>query len=130
MWVTDRQVMCLLRMWLASIVEETDDQGRTQRTRPRQGTPQGGVISPLLANQFQIQHTLIPPRRRSDRQTSLGRVIIKSVEADVEATAMLGLAAVMRTSAMRMSRAGSSGFRQRRSENVPDLSPKVLHHRS
>jgi RNA-directed DNA polymerase len=50
MWVTDRQVMCLLRMWLESIVEETDDRGRTQRTRPRQGTPQGGVISVLLAN--------------------------------------------------------------------------------
>ncbi len=50
MRVTDRQVMCLLRMWLESIVEETDDRGRTQRTRPKQGTPQGGVISPLLAN--------------------------------------------------------------------------------
>ena len=50
MRVTDQQVMCLLRMWLESIVEETDDRGRTQRTRPRQGTPQGGVISPLLAN--------------------------------------------------------------------------------
>jgi RNA-directed DNA polymerase len=50
MRVTDRQVLSLLRMWLESIVEETDDRGRTQRTRPRQGTPQGGVISPLLAN--------------------------------------------------------------------------------
>ena len=50
MRVADRQVMCLLWMWLESIVEETDDQGRTQWTRPRQGTPQGGVISPLLAN--------------------------------------------------------------------------------
>ncbi len=50
MRVTDRQVLCLLRMWLESIVEETDARGRTQRTRPRQGTPQGGVISPLLAN--------------------------------------------------------------------------------
>jgi len=50
MRVSDRQVMCLLRMWLESIVEETDDRGRTQRTRSKQGTPQGGVISPLLAN--------------------------------------------------------------------------------
>ena len=50
MRVTDRQVLCLLRMWLESVVEETDERGRTQRTRPRQGTPQGGVISPLLAN--------------------------------------------------------------------------------
>jgi len=50
MRVTDRQVLGLLRMWLESLVEETDDRGRTQWTRPRQGTPQGGVISPLLAN--------------------------------------------------------------------------------
>jgi RNA-directed DNA polymerase len=50
MRVTDRQAISLLRMWLTSVVEETDEHGRTQRTRPRQGTPQGGVISPLLAN--------------------------------------------------------------------------------
>ena len=50
MRVTDRQVMSLLRMWLTSPVEETDERGRTQRTRPTRGTPQGGVISPLLAN--------------------------------------------------------------------------------
>lgn len=50
MRVTDRQVLRLLRMWLESPVEETDDRGRTQRRRPDQGTPQGGVISPLLAN--------------------------------------------------------------------------------
>ena len=50
MRVADRQVMNLLRMWLTSVVSETDERGRTQWTRPRQGTPQGGVISPLLAN--------------------------------------------------------------------------------
>jgi RNA-directed DNA polymerase len=31
-------------------VVETDDAGRPKVTRPKQGTPQGGVISPLLAN--------------------------------------------------------------------------------
>lgn len=50
MRVTDRQVMCLLRMWLESVVEETDARGRKQWTRPKQWTPQEGVISPLLAN--------------------------------------------------------------------------------
>ena len=50
MRVADRQVMHLLRMWLESIVVETDDKGQDQRTRSKQGTPQGGVISPLLAN--------------------------------------------------------------------------------
>jgi len=48
--LADRQVLKLIRMWLESPVVETDDRGRTQATRPKQGTPQGGVISPLLAN--------------------------------------------------------------------------------
>jgi len=50
MRITDRSVLELIRMWLESPVIERDDQGRTKGTRPKQGTPQGGVISPLLAN--------------------------------------------------------------------------------
>jgi RNA-directed DNA polymerase len=48
--IADRQVLKLIRMWLESPVIETDDRGRTKASRPKQGTPQGGVISPLLAN--------------------------------------------------------------------------------
>lgn len=50
MRVVDRQVLRLIRMWLECPVVERDDEGRTKTTRPMQGTPQGGVISPLLAN--------------------------------------------------------------------------------
>jgi len=50
MRITDRQVLKLIRMWLESPIIERDDEGRTTGTRPNQGTPQGGVISPLLAN--------------------------------------------------------------------------------
>jgi RNA-directed DNA polymerase len=50
--LADRMVLRLIRQWLEAPVEETDDQGRTTRTRPTQGTPQGGVISPLLANLY------------------------------------------------------------------------------
>jgi RNA-directed DNA polymerase len=50
--IADRSVLKLIRMWLESPIVETDERGRTQRTRPKQGTPQGGVISPLLANLY------------------------------------------------------------------------------
>ena len=48
--IADRSVLKLIRMWLRTPVVETDDEGRTTASRPKQGTPQGGVISPLLAN--------------------------------------------------------------------------------
>jgi RNA-directed DNA polymerase len=50
MRVVDRSVLRLIRLWLQTPVVEQDDQGRTRASRPKQGTPQGGVISPLLAN--------------------------------------------------------------------------------
>ena len=50
--VADRQVLRLLRLWLTAPVEERDEEGRPRRQRPTQGTPQGGVISPLLANLY------------------------------------------------------------------------------
>lgn len=43
--IVDRKVLGLIKAWLKSEVEE-----KGRRWRPRQGTPQGGVISPLLAN--------------------------------------------------------------------------------
>jgi len=39
-------------MWLTAPVIEKDEQGRTTKKRPDKGTPQGGVISPLLANLY------------------------------------------------------------------------------
>lgn len=46
--IADRSVLKLIRMWLRSLVVEEDGKGGGKR--PRKGTPQGGVISPLLAN--------------------------------------------------------------------------------
>ncbi|MGH7592801.1 MAG: group II intron reverse transcriptase/maturase [Gemmatimonadales bacterium] len=48
--VADRAVLTLIRMWLTCPVIETDKTGRRTASRPTRGTPQGGVISPLLAN--------------------------------------------------------------------------------
>lgn len=50
--ISDRSVLTLIRMWLTAPVIEQDKQKRTVTTRPRRGTPQGGVISPLLANVY------------------------------------------------------------------------------
>lgn len=51
--VADRFMLKLVKSWLKVPVSERDEQGRTRMTggkNSRRGTPQGGVISPLLAN--------------------------------------------------------------------------------
>lgn len=48
--VTDGSVINLIRMWLKAPIVERDDDGSENGWRPTEGTPQGGVISPLLAN--------------------------------------------------------------------------------
>ena len=51
--IADSAVLHLIKMWLKVPVEERDEQGRPRSSggkRSKQGTPQGGVISPLLAN--------------------------------------------------------------------------------
>jgi len=53
MRVTDGSVLKLIRMWLkAPVVEETDKGKPPTVKRNDKGTPQGGVISPLLANVY------------------------------------------------------------------------------
>ena len=61
--ISDRSVLHLIRLWLKAPVEESEpgtgtggggrkgsDPAKPRISRPQQGTPQGGVISPLLAN--------------------------------------------------------------------------------
>ena len=53
--IVDKDILRLIKMWLKAPVEETDGDGRKRLTggkRSKQGTPQGGVISPLLANLY------------------------------------------------------------------------------
>jgi RNA-directed DNA polymerase len=44
--IADRSVLKLIRQWLEAPIVETDANGRTKATRPKQGTPQGGVVTP------------------------------------------------------------------------------------
>jgi RNA-directed DNA polymerase len=53
--VVDRDMLCLIKAWLKVPVEERDEKGNRRLTGGRSrscGTPQGGVVSPLLANLY------------------------------------------------------------------------------
>jgi RNA-directed DNA polymerase len=51
--VTDGNVIRLIKGWLKAPVIETDEKGKQKPPRKNdKGTPQGGVISPLLANAY------------------------------------------------------------------------------
>src|SRR5215467_8267481 len=51
--ISDGKMLALLKSWLKVPVEERDERGHRRRTggkKATRGTPQGGVVSPLLAN--------------------------------------------------------------------------------
>lgn len=53
--VSDKHMLALIKAWLKVPVEETDDDGRKRLTGGRtstRGTPQGGIVSPMLANLY------------------------------------------------------------------------------
>ena len=53
--IVDRAVLHLIKMWLKAPVEERDEKGKRSMTggrSSRRGTPQGGIVSPMLANLY------------------------------------------------------------------------------
>lgn len=53
--VVDKHMLHLIQMWLKVPVEERDEKGKKRLTGGKdndRGTPQGGVVSPLLANLY------------------------------------------------------------------------------
>jgi group II intron reverse transcriptase/maturase len=66
--IVDKQILKLIKMWLkAPIVEERED-GKKEYKGNEKGTPQGGVISPLLANIYlNVLDTLWMVKRVQER---------------------------------------------------------------
>ena len=48
--ISDRHILNWIKQWLNALVVEEDQEGKRRTQQPKRGTPQGGVISPLLAN--------------------------------------------------------------------------------
>src|SRR6267154_983931 len=66
--IMDRHVLHLIKMWLKVPVEERDENGKRKLTGGKdndRGTPQGGVISPVLANLY--MNRLLKGWRQSKR---------------------------------------------------------------
>jgi RNA-directed DNA polymerase len=75
--ISDGKMLHLIKMWLKVPVEERDDQGRPRLSggkKSTQGTPQGGVISPLLANVY--IHRYIKAFRKHGLEQRFGAVLV------------------------------------------------------
>jgi RNA-directed DNA polymerase len=69
--VSDGKMLKLIKAWLKTPVEETDERGNRRMTGgkgSRMGTPQGGVISPLLANIYMNRFLRVFLERGKDRE--------------------------------------------------------------
>src|SRR5713226_8405404 len=69
--IVDRNVLRLIKMWLKTPVEERDEEGKRRMSGGRRstcGTPQGGVVSPTLANVY--MNRFLKYWRRSERNSA------------------------------------------------------------
>jgi len=67
--VSDGAMLHLIKMWLKAPVQEESDDGRpTRRRTGNRGTPQGGVLSPLLANVYMRRFLKAWELRGNDRR--------------------------------------------------------------
>lgn len=69
--VSDRRILALVKLWLKAPVEEKDESGKRTLTGSGGqgiGTPQGGVISPLLANIYMRRFLLAWERKDLPRK--------------------------------------------------------------
>jgi RNA-directed DNA polymerase len=74
--VADGKILRLLKLWLKSPVEELDERGNRRMTggkKSKRGTPQGGVVSPLLANVY--INRLLRHWRKTGASQRLGQIV-------------------------------------------------------
>jgi RNA-directed DNA polymerase len=75
--ISDGQMLRLIKRWLKAPVVETDEQGHRRMSggkKATQGTPQGGVASPLLANIY--MHRFIKAFRQHGLDRRYGAVLV------------------------------------------------------
>jgi RNA-directed DNA polymerase len=76
MRITDSSVLKLIRMWLQSSIVEEDKNGKGRKIiKPKEGTPQGGVISPLFSNLYLHWFDKIFHRKDGPRYFANARLI-------------------------------------------------------
>jgi len=77
--ISDGEILHIIKMWLKAPVKEEDKDGRQRNIgggkSNRQGTPQGGVISPLLSNLY--LHLLDRIWERHGLEKKLGARIVR-----------------------------------------------------
>jgi RNA-directed DNA polymerase len=66
--VSDGAMLHLIKMWLKAPIEERDGDKPTRRRPGNRGTPQGGVLSPLLANIYMRRFLKAWTLRGNDRK--------------------------------------------------------------
>ena len=74
--VAEGKILRLLKLWLKSPVEERDERGNRRMTggkKSKRGTPQGGVVSPLLANIY--INRLLRHWRKTGASERLGQIV-------------------------------------------------------
>jgi len=73
--IADRQVLKLIRQWLKAPVIEFPPGGGSRSHRPKEGTPQGGVLSPLLSNLYLHWFDKLFQRRNGPAQSAGAKLI-------------------------------------------------------
>src|SRR5271157_611449 len=110
--IVDKNILALIKMWLKAPIVEEEDGKRTYKGNDK-GTPQGGVISPLLANIYlnALDAAMKMARlvRYADDLVVLGRYNVRPIF-DRMAAALKSLGLTLNPDKTRILNAAEEGF--------------------